>query len=171
MIYYRRGPIVGAPLTFGFSSAKEKELQGKQTGLLGPWKLSDIANMDQTPLEFCFNTKGATYATTGEKTVWCRTTGSGHDKRQCTVQLTVFAGGVPRVKPLLIFKGTGLRIPDKEKQQYDSRVVVQFQENAWCDEKIMLFWVMHMWNPGNIFTTEKRSRLLVFDEASRTNNR
>ena len=73
-------------------------------------------------------------------------------EKKCTVQLTVFADGVPKVKPLLIFKGTGLRIPDKEKQQYDSRVVVQFQENAWCDEKIMLFWVMHMWNPGNIFT-------------------
>ena len=32
---------------------------------------------------------------------------SGLDKRQCTVQLTVFADGEPRVKPLLIFKGLG----------------------------------------------------------------
>ena len=24
-----------------------------------------LSNMDQTPLEFCFNTKGATYADTG----------------------------------------------------------------------------------------------------------
>ena len=83
--------------------------------------------------------KGVTYAITGEKSVWCRTTGSGHDKMQCTVQLTVFTDEVPRVKPLLISKGTGLRIPDKEKQQYDSRVVVQFQENAWFVEQIMLF--------------------------------
>ena len=90
--------------------------------------------MDQTPLEFCFNTKGATYSTTGEKTVWARSTGSGHDKMQCTVQLTVFADGEPRMKPLLIFKGTGQRIPEKETRQYDSRVVVKFQENAWCDE-------------------------------------
>ena len=28
----------------------------------------------------------------------------------------------------------------------------------------MLFWVTYMWNAGNIFTTEKRYRLLVFDE-------
>ena len=92
----------------------KQDLAGKQDGAIGPWILSDIANMDQTPLEFCFNTKGATYETKGEKTVWTRTTGSGHEKRQCTVQLTVFADGEPRIKPLLIFKGTGKRIPDKE---------------------------------------------------------
>ena len=51
------------------ATIKEEELKEKQTGLLGPWLPSDIANMDQTPLEFCFNTKGATYATVGEKTV------------------------------------------------------------------------------------------------------
>ena len=92
----------------------KQDLAGKQDGAIGPWILSDIANMDQTPLEFCFNTKGATYETKEEKTVWTRTTGSGHEKRQCTVQLTVFADGEPRIKPLLIFKGTGKRIPDKE---------------------------------------------------------
>jgi len=41
-----------------------------QDGIVGPWNLNDIANMDQTPKEFCFNTKGATYETKGEKTVW-----------------------------------------------------------------------------------------------------
>ena len=85
--------------------------------MVGPWELSDIANMDQTLLEFCFNTKGATYATTGDKTIWTRTTGSGHDKRQCTVQLTVFSDGEPRLKPLLIFEGT------QKNKLYDSRVV------------------------------------------------
>ena len=50
-----------------------------------------------------------------------RTTGEGHDKRQCTVQLTIFADGEPRIKPLLIFKGTGQRISDREKRQYDPR--------------------------------------------------
>ena len=37
--------------------------------------------------------------------VWTRTTRSGHGKCQCTVQLTVFADGEPRIKPLLIFQG------------------------------------------------------------------
>ena len=79
---------------------KQRDLLGIQTEAIGLWDLNDIANMDQTPLEFCFNTKRTTYATTGEMTVWARSTGSGHDKRQCTVQLTLFADGEPRVKPL-----------------------------------------------------------------------
>ena len=40
---------------------------------------------------------------------------SGLDKRQWTVQLTVFADGEPRVKPLLIFRGLGKRISLREK--------------------------------------------------------
>ncbi|KAK3736791.1 hypothetical protein QZH41_011740 [Actinostola sp. cb2023] len=102
---------------------KSKELDNVQEGIVGPWQLSDIANMDQTPLQFCYNTKGATYAEFGEKTVWIRTSGEGHDKRQCTVQLTIYADGEPRLKPLLIFKGKGKRIQEKETKQYDYRVV------------------------------------------------
>ncbi len=68
----------------------------ENTKVFGPWEQKDIANMDQTPLEFCFDTKGATYNTTGKKTVWCRTTASGHDKGQCTVQLTIFADRQPQ---------------------------------------------------------------------------
>lgn len=49
-----------------------------------------------------------------EKTVWCRTTGSGHNKRQCTVQLTIFADVEPRGKPFIILKGKGQRIPAKK---------------------------------------------------------
>lgn len=143
----------------------DKQLAGKQTGVVGPWELSDLANMDQTPLEFCFNTKGVTYTTSGDKTIWTRTTGSGHDKRQCTVQLTVFADGEPKLKPLLIFKGTGKRIPEKETKLYDSRVVVKFQDNAWCDEEIMIFWIRKMWNCGRFFDQgQKQSKLLVYDE-------
>ena len=40
----------------------KQDLAGKQEGAVGPWNLSDIANMDQ-------------------KTVWTRTTRSGHEKR------------------------------------------------------------------------------------------
>ena len=75
---------------------------------------------------------------------WTLTTGEGHDKSQCTVQLTIFADGEPRIKPLLIFKGTGQRIPDREKRQYDPKVVVKFQENAWCNEEMMVFWLRNM---------------------------
>ena len=144
------------------ATVKATELEGVQEGIVGPWELCDIANMDQTPLQFCFNTKGATYAERGEKSVWTRTTGEGHDKRQCTVQLTIFADGEPRIKPLLIFKGTGQRIPDREKRQYDPRVVVKFQENAWCNEEMMVFWLRNMWKKPNMFG-QPRDRLLIYD--------
>lgn len=116
----------------------KQDLANIQEGFIGPWNLSIIANMDQTPLEFCFNTKGATYETKGEETIWTRSTGSGHEKRQCTVQLTIFADGEPQVKPLLTFKGSGKRIPDREVKQCDPSMVVKFQENAWCDESMMI---------------------------------
>ena len=95
------------------ATVKATELKGIQQGIVGPWELSDIANMDQTPQRFWFNTKGATYAEKGGKSVWTQTTGEGHDKSQCTVQPTMFADGEPCIKPLLIFKGTGQRTPDR----------------------------------------------------------
>ena len=88
--------------------------EGNQLFLLGQFQLSKVANMDQTPLPFCF-TDGETYADTGDKTIWVRSGKSGLDKRQCTVQLTLFADGEPRVKPLLIFRGKGKRITFHEK--------------------------------------------------------
>ena len=35
-----------------------------------------------------------------------------------------------------------------ETLKYDRRVVVKFQENAWCDEDVMKFWVWHCWKPA-----------------------
>ena len=70
--------------------------------------------MDQTPLQFCFS-DGPTYADKGDKTVWVCSVSSGLEKRQCTVQLTIFADGEPKIKPLLIFRGKGLRISLREK--------------------------------------------------------
>ena len=67
------------------------------------------------------------------------------------MQLTIFADGEPRIKPLLIFKGTGQRIPGREKRQYDPRVVVKFQEKAWCNEEMMVFWLRNMWKKPNMF--------------------
>ena len=81
---------------------------------VGRYSLRQIANMDQTPLPFSFASDG-TYSEKGAKTVWVRGGASGMEKRQCTVQLTIFADGVPRVKPLLIFRGQGKRITLREK--------------------------------------------------------
>ena len=76
------------------------------------------------------------------------------------MQLTIFADAEPRIKPLLIFKGTGQRIPDGEKRQYDPRVVVKFQENAWSNEEMMVFWLRNMWKKSNMFG-QPRDRLLI----------
>ena len=86
-------------------------------GVVDPWNVNQIANMDQTPLEFCFNTKRARHSRKGENTVWTRSTGSGHDKQQCTVQLIVFADG----EPLLIFKGTSQLISPRRKPSNTTR--------------------------------------------------
>ena len=82
----------------------------------GTYQLKGIANMDQTPLPFIL-TDNKTYETTGSQDVFCISGRSGLDKRQCSVQLTVFADGVPRVRPLLIFRGKGMRIKDDEKKR------------------------------------------------------
>ena len=81
--------------------------KGTQVGPLGKWSEHQIANMDQTPLPFTF-ADGETYADKGDRSVWVRGGASGWDKRQATVQLTVFADGVARVRPLLIFRGLGM---------------------------------------------------------------
>ena len=54
-----------------------------------------------------------------------------------------------RLKPTLIFRGKGLRISKEEKDSWDKRVKVFFQEKAWCDEIIMESWINEEW--GNIF--------------------
>ena len=82
--------------------------------------------MDQTPLQFCFS-DGPTYADKGDKTVWVRGGASGLEKRQCTVQLTIFADGEARIKPLLIFRGKGLRISLREKVCVSLRLPLCFK--------------------------------------------
>ena len=105
---------------------------------------------------------GKIYADKGSKTVWCRSVGgSGMEKRQATVQLTIYADGEPRVKPMIIFRGAGQHISQQEKQQYDHRVTVVFQENTQCDEATFLFWARHMWRRD--VATQK---LLVIDSHS-----
>lgn len=134
--------------------------RGNQIGPLGQFCLPTIANMDQTPLQFDFNSYGKTYDTTGAKTVWVKSTGSGLDKRQCTVQHTIHADGIRHIKPLIVFKGTGQRISQVEKNQWDRRVEVDFQKKAWVDEKVFLRWCRFQWKS---FSQTPPPHLLVMD--------
>ena len=52
---------------------------GDQSALIGHYQLSNISNMDQTPLPFEY-LEGQTYNKIGEKTIWAQSSQSGWDK-------------------------------------------------------------------------------------------
>ena len=97
-------------LSYSIAKFHSKVLRTRRRGT---YQMKDIANMDQTPLPVAID-EGKTYADKGSSEVWCAIHGSGLDKRQCSVQLTIFEDGKPRKKPV-IFRGKGLRIKIKEQ--------------------------------------------------------
>ena len=101
----------------------------------GVYQTKGFANMAQTPLPFVLDDE-KTYADKGSNEVWCVSGSSGLAKRQCNVQLTIFAD-VPRARPLVIFCGKGLRITRKEQEVWDRKVQIAFQPKAWCDESMI----------------------------------
>ena len=120
--------------------------------------------MDQTPLPFVLD-DGKTYADKGSSEVWCVSGSSGLDKWQCSVQLTIFADGVPGVRALVISRGKGLKITRKEQEAWDRRVQVALQPKGWYDESMMKKWISEHW--GNVFinppTTGSTGKILVAD--------
>ena len=104
--------------------------------LISRFKLSEISNIDQTPIAFEF-LSGKTYEFKGAKTVWVKEARSSWDKRQAILQVCVFADGINRCRPLLIFhraegKGDSRRIAESRK--YSRRVDVLFNPTAWATE-------------------------------------
>ena len=154
MLYYIIIVIMKMPLSFQVAS------RGEQSEEIGRYALSDIHNLDQSPLPFAF-LEGKTYTHKGQKDVWVRGPSSGLEKRQCTLQAAVSADGIPRFKPCIVFRGKGQRIQQAEKQGYDRRVIVRFQENAWVDEQEMKWWTRHVYHPSVRQTS--RQQLLVTD--------
>ena len=98
--------------------------------------------MDQTPLPFKY-LSGWTYNQQGENTIWVQgSQHSGWDKRQATIQLTVFADAVRHVKPLLFFRGEGVGTTVMaEKALYDPRVVVKFNLKAYANSTKVVEWL------------------------------
>ena len=111
-------------------------------GEVGRYRLCNICNMDQTPLPFEY-LSGRTYNQQGAKTVWVQSSQqSGWEKRQATIQLTIFGDGVPRVKPLLFFRGQGIGATVvAERELYDPRVVVKFNPKAYSNSTNMVEWL------------------------------
>ena len=107
-----------------------------------------------TPLPFVID-GDKTYNQTGLKEIWSAGGSSGLQKWQCTIQLTIFADGVSRVRPVVVFRGKGLHIKAEEKREWDKWVKVLFQKkkNTWCNEKMMKEWTANEW--ANYFTTHQ----------------
>ena len=70
---------------------------------------------------------------------------SGLDKRQATLQLCIRADSKQNLKPALIFKG---HVSTEEKEKYDKKVDVYFQQNSWMDEDTNMKWVQGTLIPG-----------------------
>ena len=133
-----------------------------KNGIVGPWDLSDIASMDQAPLEFTFNTKGATYETKGEKTVWTRSTKTA---------VYCAADSICRWSTMhkTLSDIQGLRKANhwqRNETIWPTCCHKKFQERAWCDKEMMMYWVRHLWTSQSTFlsTNAKRSRLPVYDQ-------
>jgi len=90
--------------------------------------------MDQTPLPFEY-LNGRMYNQQGEKKIWVQASHqSGWEKRQATIQLTIFADGIPSVKPLILFCRQVVSVTAlAERQQYDPQVVVKFNPKAYAN--------------------------------------
>jgi len=101
---------------------------------VGRYELSNICNLDETPIPFEY-LQGKTYDITGAKTVWVKESKSGWDKRQASLVLCVFADGVPRIPPMIIFHGTGTRL-GTEKLRYHPGVLIEYNGTAYMNDTL-----------------------------------
>lgn len=141
-------------------------LRDPSVPIVGRFKLSEIANIDQSPLPF-EHLKGRTYEKKGNKTVRLKGGRSGWDKRQCTLQIAVFADGVMRIKPLLIFKGK-THSKDScrrtEYKKYHSGVVVIFNEKAWANTSNLIDCVKNQYSTASAYPLcDNEPRFLSLD--------
>jgi len=100
--------------------------------------------MDQTPLPWEY-LEGRTYEVKGNKTVWAKSWQSGWGKRQATMQFTIFANGLARILPLMIFRGkeeSKTQARERETLRYDTRVVVSFNSKAYATTATILRWLL-----------------------------
>jgi hypothetical protein len=141
--------------------------------------------MDETPIPF--ESLDKTYSTKGAHTVQLKSTRSGWDKRQATLMLTIFADGIGRVKPVLIFHGKSnanrARVPNSRQQRlfeaeqarYHPGVVVIFNEEVYKNAEVMIWWLKSQLFPetltamgfsNELAPSERQSGLFALDAAA-----
>jgi hypothetical protein len=122
--------------------------------------------MDQTLLPFEY-LKGRTYAKKGEKTIRLKSQRSSWEKRQCSLQIIVFANGVPCCKPLIMFKGKPSskdRRRFAEMKKYHPSVVVIFNDKAYANTLNFLQWIKGQYSGATAFPlSDREPRLLCLD--------
>jgi DDE superfamily endonuclease len=97
--------------------------------------------MDKVPIPFKF-LDGYTYHICREKTITGKTDRSGWGKRQATLILYIFADGIPRISPKLIFHGKPNRlIRSKESHLYHPGVTVEFNDTAYNNGDLFDKWI------------------------------
>ena len=118
----------------------------------GRYQPKQRLNVDQSRLPFVVGTS-RTYdhldkdLDQHDHKVWISQPGSGLDKRQCTLQICFRpTGEQPRLG--VIFRGTGKRISQDEKEAYHPDVDVYYRENAWADTKVSVEWVQKTLSPS-----------------------
>jgi len=110
------------------------------TSDIGRFRLSNILNLDETPIPFEY-LDGRTYDLKGSKTISGKTDRSGWDKRQATLILYIFADGIARIKPKIIFHGKSSdrgTIRRKEEHHWHPGVTVEINETAYNNEELFL---------------------------------
>lgn len=106
---------------------------------VGRYDLCNICNLDETPLPFEY-LSGRTYNLIGSKTVWVKESKSGWDKRQASLVLCIFADGVNRIPPMVLFHGEGKVLP-KESPQYHPGVLVEFNRTAYMNDGLFVKYI------------------------------
>ena len=100
--------------------------------------------MGQGPCPFIIG-QDSTYDIKGSSSIWISQPGNGLDKTQCTLQLCISPDG-ECIPPAVIFRGKG-NISEKERNAYDKRMHVYWQQNAWMDGAVAQSWVKNTFAP------------------------
>ena len=80
------------------------------------------------------------------KTMWIKQSKSDWKKRCAIFQIYVSTNDLMHCKSLLIFKNLNKHAFIKKKmQKYHKNVVVQWNKKTYCNTKVMLYWLQHMY--------------------------
>lgn len=120
---------------------------------LHQFELSEIANMDETPL-WVDMPGNYTMETVGTKSVMLKST--GHEKSRFTVMLAALADGT-KLPPLVLFKGV------RRPQQIPTNIHVLMTPKAYANEEVVLHWLRNIWRQNRPVA---RKRLMIWDAFS-----